>query len=175
MFSLLSNFPINPARPIISWLVSSMISRELDPFAIIKSPKSKIQLNQIPIIFCFSILSLAIVKSRKSITLLLFLNRIYSSFFRNHTKFYFVRLTLRLIASRMWITFEATPVVTFFRFIYEKIVLYRKNVQWDSSDVLAVLLPVGAGLPRSGKPKANCRLEGARDEAMSITPLVSQF
>jgi hypothetical protein len=34
---------------------------------------------------------------------------------------------------------------------------------------------LGAAFVRSTKPKANCRLEGARDEAMSITPLVSQF
>ena len=80
--------------------------------------------------FCFSILSLAIAKSRKSINLLWFLNLIFSSFFRNHTKFYFVRLTFSCAAEHVRAPMRL-PWRHIFRFNLWEYNCETENMQWE--------------------------------------------
>ena len=107
MFSLSANFSINPARPIISWLVSSITSSEL-----------------------FSILSLALATSRNSIYLLWFLKRIFHHFFKNHTKFYFVRLTFSCAAEHVRAPMRL-PWRNIFRFTLWEYNCETENMQWE--------------------------------------------
>ena len=130
MFSLSATFSINPARSIISWLVGSKINCELNPFAIIKSQKTKIQLNQNSIFFCFSILSFAIETSRKSINLLWFLIWICSSFFKNHANFCFVRLTFSCAAEHVRAPMRL-PWRYIFRFTLWEYNWETENMQWE--------------------------------------------